>query len=97
MPIATPYLVPVARIRRKLVAFGMLTVLALTIGLPGWTVAALASISLAIPAVAALAGGRAMLRELLRPPGRPTGDRAVPPFAEQLAHPAYGGRSPSTE
>ncbi|MFI6264826.1 hypothetical protein [Micromonospora sp. NPDC051006] len=63
-------LVPVTRTRVKLVVFAALTAVALAAGLPGWTVAALALTSLAIPLAVALAGGRPLLRDLLLPPRR---------------------------
>jgi hypothetical protein len=65
--VATPGLVPLPRTRRNLAVFATLTVVALAAGLPGWTVAALALTSLAIPLAVALAGGTTLLRELLRP------------------------------
>ncbi|MGN9810947.1 hypothetical protein ACTMSW_16495 [Micromonospora sp. BQ11] len=65
--LATPGPVPIPRTRRKLAVFATLTVVALAAGLPGWTIAALALTSLAIPLAVALAGGGALLRELLRP------------------------------
>jgi hypothetical protein len=64
--VATPRLVPLSRTRRKLAVFTALTVVALAAGLPGRTVAALALTSLMIPVAVALAGGRVLLRELLR-------------------------------
>ncbi|MEU4681252.1 hypothetical protein [Micromonospora sp. NPDC023737] len=67
-------LVPIARTRVKLAVSGMLTVGAVTAGLPAWTVAALALTSIAIPVAVVLAGGGPLLRELLLPvPGSRTG------------------------
>ncbi|MFG3707239.1 hypothetical protein ACGF7U_21290 [Micromonospora sp. NPDC047670] len=59
--------VPMPRVRRKLVVFAALTGVAALAGLPGWTVAALALTSLAIPFAVAVAGGGAQVRELLFP------------------------------
>ncbi|MFD1084466.1 hypothetical protein [Micromonospora andamanensis] len=62
-----------SRARRKLVAFSGLSLVALAVGLPGWSVAALLLISVAIPAAVGLTGGGSLLRELLRPrPGADT-------------------------
>ncbi|MEH0974733.1 hypothetical protein V6U77_26720 [Micromonospora sp. CPCC 205546] len=59
--------IPIARARRKLVVFAVLTAVAVVAGLPGWTVAALALTCLAIPLAVAVAGGPGLARELLRP------------------------------
>ncbi|WP_143728343.1 hypothetical protein [Micromonospora cremea] len=75
--VATPTLVSLSRTRRKLAIFTALTVVALVAGLPGWTIAALALTSLTIPLAVALAGGRNLLRDLLRPRLSDTG-RHVP-------------------
>ncbi|SCL32430.1 hypothetical protein GA0070616_4463 [Micromonospora nigra] len=56
-----------SRTRRKLVAFAVLAVVAVVVGSPAWTVAALVSTSLAIPVAVALDGGGAHLRDLLLP------------------------------
>ncbi|RKN40643.1 hypothetical protein [Micromonospora endolithica] len=61
---------PIARTRRKLVAFAVLTVVASLVGLPGATVVALAAVSVAIPVAVACAGGGALLRDLLVPGDR---------------------------
>ncbi|MGK5519491.1 hypothetical protein ACSNN9_09050 [Micromonospora sp. URMC 107] len=62
-----PVAIPIARARRKLVVFAVLTGVAALAGLPGWTVAALALTCLAIPLAVAAAGGAGLARELLRP------------------------------
>ncbi|MFC0505845.1 hypothetical protein [Micromonospora costi] len=64
-------LVPIARTRVKLVVCAALTAVAVTAGLPGWTVAALALTCLAIPLAVVLAGGGPLLRRLLLPAPRP--------------------------
>ncbi|GIJ11507.1 hypothetical protein ACFFMR_17715 [Micromonospora andamanensis] len=61
-----------SRARRKLVVFGGLSLVALPVGLPGWSVVALLLISVAIPVAVGLTGGGSLLRELLRP--RPGAD-----------------------
>ncbi|MEH0936419.1 hypothetical protein [Micromonospora psammae] len=62
----------IAGVRRKLFAFAALTVVALLLGLPAPTVAALALVSLAIPVAVVVGGGR--LRQLLLPgPARTPG------------------------
>ncbi|TDC29854.1 hypothetical protein E1211_25255 [Micromonospora sp. 15K316] len=60
-------LVPIARTRVKLAVCGALTVVAVTAGLPAWTVVALALTSIAIPVAVLLAGGAPLLRQLLLP------------------------------
>ncbi|MGN9767238.1 hypothetical protein ACTMS2_18985 [Micromonospora sp. SD12] len=59
--------IPIARTRRKLLVFAVLTGVAAVAGLPGWTVAALALTCVAIPLAVAVAGGAGGVRELLRP------------------------------
>ena len=67
--------IPLARTRRKLLVFAVLTGVAAVAGLPGWTVAALALTCLAIPLAVAVAGGTGLARELLRPRRRPRAAR----------------------
>ncbi|MFI7577720.1 hypothetical protein [Micromonospora sp. NPDC049497] len=91
--VATPDLVPLSRTRRKLAAFATLTVVAFAAGLPGWTVAALALTSLAIPLAVALAGGEALLRELLRPR---VGDSGATPEPGTAGAPRWAGTAGGT-
>ncbi|MEV2239360.1 hypothetical protein [Micromonospora sp. NPDC049891] len=69
--------VPLSRVRRKLVVFSGLSLVALAVGMPGWSVAALVLISVAIPVAVGLAGGSGLLRELLRPRPGADGWRAL--------------------
>lgn len=71
--------IPLARARRKLVVFAILTGVATVAGLPGWTVAALALTCLAIPLAVAVGGGTGEVWELLRP-------RRCPAAAGGLGH-----------
>ncbi|MEU2666249.1 hypothetical protein [Micromonospora sp. NBC_01740] len=75
--------IPIARTRRKLLVFAVLTGVAAVAGLPGWTVAALALTCLAIPLAVAVAGGGGLARELLRPQRRPTGGGGLGHSPEQ--------------
>ncbi|MGC5331740.1 hypothetical protein [Micromonospora sp. DT62] len=75
--------IPIARTRRKLLVFAVLTGVAAVAGLPGWTVAALALTCLAIPLAVAAAGGAGLARELLRPQRRPAGEGGLGHSPEQ--------------
>ncbi|MEV4712666.1 hypothetical protein [Micromonospora sp. NPDC049374] len=75
MSISKTDLVPLSRVRRKLAVFSGLSLVALAVGLPGWSVAALVLTSLAIPVAVGMAGGGNLLRQLLRPGGNPGGWR----------------------
>ncbi|MGC4763684.1 hypothetical protein ACLQ20_12595 [Micromonospora sp. DT46] len=75
--------IPIARTRRKLLAFAVLTGVAAVAGLPGWTVAALALTCLAIPLAVAVAGGAGLARELLRPQRPATGGGGLGHSPEQ--------------
>ncbi|MGW4500200.1 hypothetical protein ACWENR_16500 [Micromonospora sp. NPDC004336] len=75
--------VPLPRVRRKLAAFVVLTGVAAAAGLPGWTVAALALTSLAIPLAVAVAGGGALVRDLLFPSRAPARDSGLGHTTEQ--------------
>ncbi len=57
----------VPSVRRKLVVFACLAVVAVLAGLPGPTVAALVLTTLAIPVAVLAGGGGGSLRELVRP------------------------------
>ncbi|MFC4020114.1 hypothetical protein ACFOW4_19510 [Micromonospora sp. GCM10011542] len=59
--------VPLPRVRVKLLVFAALTVVAAAAGLPGRLVVALALTSLAIPLAVLVAGGGRAARELLFP------------------------------
>ncbi|MBQ1047215.1 hypothetical protein KBX50_01800 [Micromonospora sp. C51] len=72
-------LVPMSRVRRKLAAFSGLSLVAVAVGLPGWSIAALVLTSLAIPVAVGLAGGGSLLRQLLRPGANRGGWRARRP------------------
>ncbi|WP_433384821.1 hypothetical protein [Micromonospora sp. KLBMP9576] len=75
--------VPLTRVRRKFVVFAALAVVAALAGLPGWTVAALALTTLAIPFAVTVAGGAGLARELLRPGRSPAARRGLGHTQEQ--------------